>query len=59
MADNTNNSQNFTHSVPSGDDPGPPEPKVPRVGAVEEVKDTVMAAIQEALKNFTTPAGGK
>ena len=37
----------------------PPQLKVQRVVAVEEVKETVAAAVQDALNNFSASAGGE
>ena len=55
MADKTN------HTTPPLDSPGddPPAAKVQRVIVVDEVKDTVALAVEEALKKFSTPASGK
>ena len=41
------------------DDVNPPAAKVQKVMAVEEVRETVATAIEEALKKFSSPSGIK
>ena len=39
------------------DDLSPPQPKVQKVVAVEEVKETVAVVVLDALRNFSASAG--
>ena len=48
---------NVTDPPNISNDLSPPQPKVQKVVAVEEVKETVAAAVQDALRNFSASAG--
>ena len=48
---------NVTDPPNVSDNLSPPQPKVQKVVAVEEVKETVAAVVQDALRNFSASSG--
>ena len=48
---------NVTDPPNVSNDLSPPQPKVQKVVAVEEVKETVAAVVQDALRNFSASSG--